>query len=436
MNKNLKIATIGGGSSYTPELVEGFIRGYEKLPVKELWLVDIEEGREKLKTVSALAQRMVEKAGLPLQIIPTLNRREALEGADFVTTQMRVGLLEARIKDERISIANGMIGQETNGAGGMFKGFRTIPVILDIVKDIQELCPDAYMLNFSNPAGMISEAIVRYTDYKKSIGLCNVPIGMQNGFAKLLGVDRARVRMEIQGSNHFIFATDIFLDGASVFDQVLNAYIDNKDNASMRNIDGIEYSADLIKGLNAIPCPYHNYYFHTQDQLVKQNKEYENNEVRGEVVKKTEDALFELYKDHSLSSKPAQLEQRGGALYSDAACNLINSIYNNTGDIQYVNIKNNGTVTNLPNDCVVEAACVITADGPKAIALGALKPEINGYIQMIKSFEHMAVKAAVEGDRAAAIAALNMNPLCPSDALANQVFDALLEAHRAYLPQF
>jgi len=433
---NIKIATIGGGSSYTPELVEGFILRYDKLPVKELWLVDIDEGREKLEIVSGLAQRMVEKAGLPMKVIPTMDRRKALEGADFVTTQMRVGLLDARIKDERVSIENGMIGQETNGAGGMFKGFRTIPVMLDIVKDIQELCPDAYMLNFTNPTGMISEAILRYTDFKKSIGLCNVPIGMLNGFAKLLDVELSRMSMEIQGSNHFIYATDIFLDGVSVFERVLKAYIENEENASMKNITGMEYSSDLIKGLNAIPCPYHNYFFHTKEQFEKQLEEYDKGEVRGEVVKKTEDELFELYKDPSLSIKPKQLEQRGGALYSDAACNLISSIYNNTGDIQYVNIPNNGTITNLPDDCVIEAACIITADGPKPIALGELKHEINGGIQMIKSFERLAVKAAVEGDRAAAITALNINPLCPSDALANQVFDKLLQAHKEYLPQF
>jgi len=308
--------------------------------------------------------------------------------------------------------------------------------MLDIVKDIQELCPDAYMLNFTNPTGMISEAILRYTDFKKSIGLCNVPIGMLNGFAKLLDVELSRMSMEIQGSNHFIYATDIFLDGVSVFERVLKAYIENEENASMKNITGMEYSSDLIKGLNAIPCPYHNYFFHTKEQFEKQLEEYDKGEVRGEVVKKTEDELFELYKDPSLSIKPKQLEQRGGALYSDAACNLISSIYNNTGDIQYVNIPNNGTITNLPDDCVIEAACIITADGPKPIALGELKHEINGGIQMIKSFERLAVKAAVEGDRAAAITALNINPLCPSDALANQVFDKLLQAHKEYLPQF
>ena len=433
MEKALKIVTIGGGSSYTPELVEGFIQRYEKLPVKELWLVDIEDGKEKLEIVSKLAQRMVEKAGVPMKIIPTLDRRAALKDADFVTTQMRVGLLDARIKDERIPISHGMIGQETNGAGGMFKALRTIPVILDIVKDMEELCPDAWLINFTNPAGMVTEAIIRYTNFTKTIGLCNVPIGMVAGFANLLDVDASRVRMEIQGSNHNIFATDVFVDGKSVFNELLEKYIESAKNATMRNIDALKYSPDLVRGLNAIPCPYHNYYFFTAEQLATQIEEYKEGRVRGEVVKKVEEELFELYQDENLAVKPKQLELRGGALYSDAACNLIVSLYNDTCDVQYVNIANNGTLTNLSDDSSIEAACIITADGPKPIALGEIKPALNANIQMIKTFEQLVCEAAVTGNRAPAIAALNVNPLCPSDKLANIVFDELLEAHREYL---
>jgi len=436
MKKGIKIVTIGGGSSYTPELVEGFIERYDQLPVTELWLVDIEQGKEKLEIVSKLAQRMAEKAGVPMKVIPTMDRRAALKDADFVTTQMRVGLLDARIKDERIPNSFGMIGQETNGAGGMFKALRTIPVILDIVKDIEELCPNAWMINFTNPAGMVTEAIFRHTNFKRTVGLCNVPVGMVAGFAKLLEVDPSRVRMEIQGSNHNIFATDVFLDGESVFERLLDLYIKSKENASMRNIDSLEYSADLLKGLNAIPCPYHNYYFFTKEQLAKQLEDYEAGNVRGEVVKKVEAELFDLYQDVNLAVKPKQLEQRGGALYSDAACNLISSLYNDTCDIQYVNVVNNGTITNLPDECSIEVACMVTKDGPKPLALGELKAPINGLIQTLKSFEHMVVDAAVTGNRALAIAALDVNPLCPSDKLAVNVFDALLEAHQSYLPQF
>jgi len=436
MKKELKIVTIGGGSSYTPELIEGFINRYETLPIKELWLVDVEKGKEKLEIITNLAKRMVEKSGLPIKVVATLDRRSALKDADFVTTQMRVGLLDARVKDERIPLSHGLIGQETNGFGGMFKALRTIPIILDIVKDMQELCPDAWLINFTNPAGMVTEAIYRYTNFKKAIGLCNVPIGMAAGIAKLLEVDRSRITMEIQGSNHNIFATDIFLDGKSVFNQVMELYINNAENASMRNIKALEYSKELLKGLNAIPCPYHNYYFFTKEQLETQLEEFEKGEVRAEVVKKVEEELFELYKDVNLKVKPKQLEQRGGALYSEAACNLIDSLYNNKGDVQYVNIPNNGTITNLPNDCSIEAACFMTADGPKPTPLGDLKPAVNGLIQTIKSFESLVVQVAVEGNKELAITAMNVNPLCSSDHLAHTVFEEMLEAHKEYLPQF
>ncbi|WP_349944840.1 6-phospho-beta-glucosidase [Lacrimispora sp. BS-2] len=436
--EGIKIVTIGGGSSYTPELVEGFIKRYEKLPVRELWLVDIEEGREKLETVGALAQRMVKKAGLPMKVILSYDRREALKYADYVTTQMRVGLLEARIKDERIPLSHGMIGQETNGAAGMFKAFRTIPVILDIVKDMEELCPEAWMINFTNPAGMITEAVLRYTDFKKVIGLCNVPVNMVNGFARLLDVEPERVTMELSGLNHHIFATDVFVDGQSRLEEILEIYqnISAEDAISMKNFSTLPFSPEFIRGLHCIPCPYHNYYFFTREQLEEELKEYKEGRVRGEVVKKVEEELFELYRDENLNVKPKQLEMRGGARYSDAACNLICSLHNNTGDIQYVDVRNNGTITNLPADSAVEAACIITSGGPKPIAVGELKPQINGTIQTIKTFERLVCEAAVTGNRDLAVTALNMNPLCASDHDANVVIEELLEAHKKYLPQF
>ena len=439
MNKNpVKIVTIGGGSSYTPELIEGFIKRYDTLPVRELGLVDIEAGREKLETVGALAKRMVKKAGLPMEIKLSYDRREALKDADFVTTQMRIGRLPARILDERIPLSHGLIGQETNGAGGMFKAFRTIPVILDIVKDIQELCPNAWMINFTNPAGMITEAIYRYTNFKKAIGLCNVPVNMVAGFAKMLDAKEEEVTMELQGVNHFIFATDVFVNGESRFEELLEKYahLTNEDTIQMKNFVSLPYSPSFIKGLRAIPCPYHNYYFFTKEQLEEELEQFKTGTVRGEVVSRTEEELFELYSHEELAEKPQQLAMRGGAKYSDAACNLIQSIYNDTCDIQYVDVRNNGSISDLPAESAVEVACRITADGPKPLATGSLKLPISGYVQMMKAFERMVVDAAVTGNRDLAVAALNLNPLCPSDTLANVVIDELLEAHKEYLPQF
>lgn len=435
---SIKIVTIGGGSSYTPELIEGFIKRYDSLPIKELWLVDIEDGREKLEIVGSLAKRMVKKAGIPMDIILSCDRREALKNADFVTTQMRVGRLPARILDERIPLSHGIIGQETNGAGGMFKAFRTIPVILDIVKDIEELCPNAWLINFTNPTGVITEAILKYTNFKKSIGLCNVPVNMIEGFSKMLNANESDVTMEIQGTNHFIFATDVFVNGESRFEELLEKYsnLTEEDTIQMKNFVSLPYSPSFIKGLNAIPCPYHNYYFFTKEQLEEELEQFKTGTVRGEVVYKTEEELFDIYKKEELQEKPEQLSMRGGAKYSDAACNLIQSIYNNTGDIQYVNVQNNGAICDLPKDSAVEIACRITSDGPKPLSTGNLRVQISGYVQMIKAFERMVAEAAVTGNKDLAIAALNLNPLCPSDEIANIVVNELIEAHKDYLPQF
>jgi len=437
MNK-LKVVTIGGGSSYTPELIEGFIKRYKELPITELWLVDIEEGKEKLDIVGSLAKRMVEAAGIPMKIVLSLDRREAIKEADFVTTQLRVGLLKSRILDERIPLEHGIIGQETNGAGGMFKALRTIPVILDIVEDMKELCPDAWLINFTNPAGMVTEAVMRYGNFEKVIGLCNVPIGMKKTMAKQLEADEKDIDMEIVGLNHHFFMTDVFLKGESRMDEILKKYetLTEEEHTSMKNIMVFPWSKELIRGIQSIPCPYLSYYFFTKEQLEHQLELFSENNVRAEFVKKVEDELFALYRNEKLHEKPKQLEQRGGAFYSDAACNLISSIYNDKGDIQYVNTRNGGALTNLPEDTVVEIASKITKNGPVPISVGEIPYTINGTIQNIKTFERMVCEAAVTGNKDLAIAALTVNPLVPSDKIAVEVFNALLKAHKAYLPQF
>lgn len=436
MSKTIKIATIGGGSSYTPELVEGFIKRYNELPLRELWLVDVEEGKEKLEIVGQLARRMFEKAGLPVEVHLTLDRKEALKDADFVTTQFRVGLLDARAKDERIPLKYGVLGQETNGPGGLFKGLRTIPVILDIVKNMRDLCPNAWLVNFTNPAGMVTEAVLRYTDHRKVVGLCNVPIGMEMGIAKLLKVEHSRVRIDFAGLNHMVYGLDVFVDGESVKNQVIELLTNPENSSFVKNIQGYGWEPEFLRALNALPCPYHNYYYKTREMVDKDIKNAETVGTRAEVVKKLEDDLFELYKDPNLSIKPPQLEKRGGAYYSDAAVRLISSIYNDKGDIQPVNTMNNGSIASIPNDSAVEVSCVITKDGPKPIVMGDLPISVRGLVQQIKSFERVACEAAVTGDYDLAILALTINPLVASDQVAKQIVDEMLEAHKKYLPQF
>ncbi|MGE6257758.1 6-phospho-beta-glucosidase [Heyndrickxia sporothermodurans] len=435
-NKGIKIATIGGGSSYTPELVEGFIKRYDELPVKELWLVDIKEGQEKLNIVGNLAKRMVENAGVPMEIHLTLDRKAALKDADFVTTQMRVGLLDARMKDERIPLQHGVIGQETNGAGGLFKGLRTIPVLLEIAEEMQELCPHAWLINFTNPAGMVTEALLRYGAHDKVIGVCNLPVNMRMTIAKLLNVETERVYIEFAGLNHLLYGIDVYLDGKSVLDEVLTIMGDPEKQISMQNIAPLPWDPSFLQSLRLIPCPYHRYYYKTKEILEEELISFEKGSTRAEVVKKLEGELFELYKNPNLNIKPPQLEKRGGAYYSDAACNLIASIYNDKRDIQTLNIKNNGAISDLPNESAVEINCIVTKNGPIPLAVGELPTSVNGLVQQIKSFERVAAEAAVTGSYDKALLAMTINPLVPSDELAKVVLDEMLEAHKEYLPLF
>lgn len=438
MKKGIKIVTIGGGSSYTPELVEGFIKRYEELPVRELWLVDIEAGKEKLEIVGNLAKRMVEKAGVPMKINLTLDRREALKDADFVTTQLRVGLLDARIKDESIPLKHGVIGQETNGAGGMLKALRTIPVILDIEKDIAELCPEAWLINFTNPAGMVTEAVIKYGVRKnnKVIGLCNVPIGMEKAVASIMNVDHSRVRVDFAGLNHMVYGLNAYVDGKSVLNEVIESIAQGNFGSSVKNIKDLEWNGDFIRALGVMPCPYHRYYYQTADMLEDELNDFSKGKARGEFVKEVEAELFELYKDPNLDIKPPQLEKRGGAYYSDAACRLINSIYNDIRDIQPVDTINKGAIDGIDYDSAVEVSCVITKDGPKPLNIGKLPTAVNGLVQEIKTFEKLVIEAAVEGNYGKALLALTVNPLTPSDRMAKIILDELLEAHKEYLPQF
>lgn len=432
----IKVVTIGGGSSYTPELIEGFIKRYQELPIRELWLVDIEEGRKKLEIIGDLAKRMVKEAGVPMEIKLSLDRKEALPGADFVTTQLRVGLLEARIKDERIPLSHEILGQETNGAGGFFKGLRTIPVILEIIKDMEALCPNAWLINFTNPAGMVTEAVFRHTNFKKFIGLCNVPLGMHMGMSELLDVKPERLRIDFAGLNHMVFGLNFYLDGKDIKKEAIEALQRPDSHISMANIMAEPWDPDFIKGLNIMPCPYLRYYWKHGDMLKKDIENFNNNGTRAEVVKKIERELFELYKDPELKTKPKQLEERGGAYYSDAACELIASIFNDKGDIQVVNTLNKGAISNLPYDSVVEISSVITKEGPRPLSAGNLPEEIIGIVRQIKSFERLTTDAAVSGSRIKALTALNLNPLVPSDTVGQIVLDEMLASHKKYLPNF
>lgn len=432
MENGIKVVTIGGGSSYTPELIEGFIKRYHELPVKELWLVDCEQGKNKLDIIGKLAERMIKKAGVPIKLFTTLDRRKALKDADFVTTQLRVGLLDARIKDERIPLSHGMIGQETNGAGGLFKALRTVPVILDICKDMEELCPNAWLINFTNPVGIITEAVNRYSNTKKIVGLCNVPINMHKAIAEILDEEEKNVRIAFGGLNHMGYVTHVYVNGEDKTDYVLSKW----GTQSMNNIKGTEWSNAFVRELGAIPSPYLRYYYMTKESLEEELEKFENHGTRAESVKEIEKELFELYKDKNLDEKPKLLEKRGGAYYSDAACSLIASIYNDKGDVQVVNTLNRGVMQEFEYNEVVEISSIITKNGPMPITVGKLPKPAKGLVQQIKSFEIAAAEAAVSGDYNKALLAMMINPLVQSQRYGKVVLDELLEAHKKYLPQF
>ena len=432
--KGLKIVTIGGGSSYTPELIEGFIKRCNEVPIKEIYLVDIEEGKKKLEIVGNLAKRMVKKAGLDIDIHLTLDRREAIKDADFVTTQFRVGQLAARIRDEKIPLRYGVIGQETTGAGGFAKAQRTIPVILDICKDIEELAPNAWLINFTNPSGIITETVVKHTNVKV-VGLCNVPIGMVNGAAEILGVDVSRVNIDFVGLNHLVWGRKIYLDGEDITDKFIQQLADGK-SMTMKNIPDFTWDADFIKSLGMFPCPYLKY-FYLPDEILKEEQQAATSEgTRGEVIKVLEHELFELYKDPNLSIKPPQLAKRGGAHYSDAACSIISSIYNDKRDIQVVNVKNNGAIADLPDDVVIETNSIIGKANVCPVNSGHMPAKIRGLMQVVKAYEELTVEAGVTGDYNTALQALTMHPLTPSATVAKKILDDIIRENKDYLPQY
>jgi 6-phospho-beta-glucosidase len=434
--KGLTVAAIGGGSSYTPELIDGFIRRAGELPIKEIRLVDIPEGQEKLTIVGGLTRRMVARAGLDIKIVLTMDRREALRGADFVVTQFRVGGLAARVRDERFPLKYNVLGQETTGPGGFANALRTIPVILAICQDIEKLCPDAWLINFTNPAGLITEAILRYTAVK-CLGLCNVPINMTMTVAKLLEADSKDIFIDFAGLNHLVWGRKVLHKGADVTREVLRKLQDGA-ALTMKNIPDLKWDGDFLQALGMLPCPYHRYYYMT-DHLVAEEQAAAapgGPGTRAEQVQAVESKLFTLYQDEALTEKPRELENRGGAYYSEAAVSLISAIYNDKREVHAVNTANAGAISGLPEESVVEINCIIGKNGAEPLAVGTLPPEMTGLIQSVKAYEMLTIEAGVKGDAAKALLALASHPLVPSVAVAKLLLEDLFKLNREYLPQF
>lgn len=432
----LKIVLIGGGSSYTPELIEGLLNRYHEMPVASLWLVDIEEGKEKVEIIAGLARRMIAKAGLTIEVVATLDRESALRDADFVCSQFRAGCLDARISDERISLKYGLIGQETNGLGGFANACRTIPIALEIAADMERLCPDAWLLNFTNPSGMVTEAILRHSRIK-AVGLCNVPVIMQKGITTLLQcADEKEVVMQVAGLNHFIFVRQILHKGKEWLPEVIAEINTGRDPLVPRNIPPFRWPSHLLQGLGMIPCAYLRYYYMKDDLLRQELAEAGGEGTRGEVVKQLEKILFDQYRDPHLAVKPKALEGRGGQYYSEAACELMNAIYNDKRIIMHVNTRNNGAISGLPDDCAVEVSSLITASGPLPLNVAPFPEDTLRLLQLMKSFERLTIEAALTGNRHTAWRALMLNPLIVSGEKLELALDEVIAENRQWLPTF
>ena len=428
----MKIAVIGGGSSYTPELMEGIINHKDSLPVTEVVLIDIPEGQEKVSINTAFAKRMAEKAGLPISVRYTLDRREGLKDASFVIAQIRVGGLDARKKDERIPLKYDVIGQETTGPGGFFKALRTIPVMLSICRDMEEVCKDAWLINFTNPSGIITEAILKNTKVK-CIGLCNVSINMRYDAAERLSVSPDELDCRFIGLNHLSVMNHAYYQGK---DRILDAVSVENTESVVKNIQKDAEMDAVAKELGCLLSPYMQYFYTEKEALQHEKMEAIGlTGTRAAQVKEVEKNLFECYKDINLREKPAALAKRGGARYSMAAICLIDSIYNDTNDVQVVDVFNNGIIPQLPDDVVIEVNCRIGRNGAAPLA-SDVPASVLGLIGQVKAYEEYTIEAAITGDRNKALIALLNNPLIHDVRDAKGILNELLEAHRAYLPAF
>lgn len=433
--QKLKVVVIGGGSSYTPELVEGLLKRHRELPITDLWLVDIEAGLEKAQIIADLTKRMINKVNCEINVHLTTDRQLALKGADFVCSQFRAGRLEARLRDERIALKYRMIGQETNGLGGFSNACRTIPIALEIAKEMEVLCPNAWLLNFTNPSGMVTEALLKHSSIK-TVGLCNVPVNMELGAAKMLGAKREDITMQIAGLNHLVWARKVLHEGQDKLGEVINQLLGGNDQMMPKNIPPFEWDGELIRSLNIIPCAYLRYYYQSRDILDKEFEASKNNANRADLVAQVEKQLLEIYKDPSLDTKPQLLEERGGAYYSEAACELMSSIYNNKRSIMHVNTRNNGAIQGLPDDCAVEVSSVITSSEIIPLNVEPFDSDTLRLIQQMKEFETLTVKAAITGDIATAKRALILNPIVDTG---SHIDEALLETIREnleFMPAF
>jgi 6-phospho-beta-glucosidase len=428
----MKVTVIGGGSTYTPELMMGFIARASTFLLTELWLMDIDQAR--LKVVGEFAQRIATAHHAPFRVVLSDNQREAVTGASYVTTQLRVGQMPARCEDEYLGLRHGLIGQETTGMGGMAKALRTIPVILRLAQDMQEVAPGAMLANFTNPAGLVTQALAMYAPDLPAVGVCNVGIttkmGMVESLEKSLGraIDPERCELNTLGLNHLTWHRGFKVDGEEMWGQVLQNAINE-----LRNEEEPEFPPELVETLMMIPNYYLQYFYRTKHKLEEQKKWPPS---RAEEVMEVEKDLLREYADPGRNDPPEDLMKRGGAYYSTVATQLLNAHYNDLGQTHVVNARHNGAVAGWPADWVLEMPCRVDRRGVHPLPAEPLPDACFGLIAQVKAYEILTARAAVSGDRNLLYQAMLAHPLGPEADEIEVVMEDLLTTHRAYLPQF
>ncbi len=428
----LKVAVIGGGSTYTPELVNGFIERMSQFPLDQLWLMDVDE--ERLNIVGQFTKQMASAKNAHFEIKLTTDQRQAIEGASYVITQLRVGQMEARREDEYLGKRYGIVGQETTGIGGMAKALRTIPVILEIARDIQKLAPNALLINFSNPSGLVTEALFRYTPDINSIGVCNAALTTKMELLEKLnnklGTKYSEQEAEIKtlGLNHLTWYYGFSINGEDFWGQIMAEIVDEQ-----RKVKEPYFDPDTLENLQLLPNSYLRYYYYTENMIRKQADWPPS---RAEEVMQIEAELLKTYTHQNLSKPPKKLMQRGGAYYSTVATQLINAHHNDLNETHVINTRNNGAVPGWDNDWVIEIPSRVTARGIFPIPTHPLPPECESLIFSVKAYEILTAQAAVEGSRAAAYKAILTHPLGPSAEKIKALLEDMLDINKQYLPNF
>ena len=415
----MKVAVVGGGSTYTPELVDGIARLQHLIEVDELVLTDPAEDR--LALVGGMSQRIFAKYRSSSRMTFTTDLDEALAGAAIVLIQLRVGGQAARAIDETLPLQCGLVGQETTGAGGLAKALRTVPVILEIGERISQLAAkDAWIIDFTNPVGIVTRALLDHG--YRAVGLCNVAIGNQRTASRLLGVEPGDVQLDHVGLNHLTWTRQVLVDGQDRLPELL-------DTSADALAAGSGLPAELLRRLRVWPS-YYLRYFYEHDQVVEEQR---SKPSRAEEVAEIERRLLEIYADPAVDEKPALLQQRGGAYYSEAAVDLMASLITDRGDVQVVNVRNDGTLPFLADEAVVEVPARVGRQGPIPHVPAPVDPLLAGLISHVSAYEELALEAAVHGGRERVFRALLAHPLIGQHDLADQMTDLLIAANRDHL---